>query len=84
MSTPAEPIATLHHGKFRAEIFSTDLPGEFIVRFLNGEGHELESITLTGVSTYRQRETEITDRLRAFADGEEPGDPADLAAAGEY
>jgi hypothetical protein len=84
MSTPTGPIATLHQGGYKAEVYSSDLPGEFTIRFLDGQDQVLESINMTGVSTYRQRESEILDRLRSFAAGKSPGDAAELSASGEY
>ncbi len=84
MSSHADPIATLTSGAYKAEIYSNDLPGEFTIRFLDSAGSLLESTTLSGVSTYRQREDEIRTRLDAFAAGTTPPDPADLSSAGEY
>lgn len=84
MPTEAEPIATLTSGVFKAEIFSGELPGEFTIRFLDGAGSVLEETKMSGVSTYRQRESEILERLQTFALGEEPAEPADLSASGEY
>ncbi len=76
-------LTTLTQGDFKVEIFSSDLPGEFTLRFLDGAGQLLEESKLSGVSSYRQREPEIMQRLQAFAGGVEPP-PSDLASAGEY
>ncbi len=83
MSTESSLLTTLTEGEFKVEIFSSDLPGEFTLRFLDGGGQLLEESKLSGVSTYRQREPEIMQRLQAFARGTQPP-PSDLASAGEY
>ena len=84
MSSETEPIATLTSGAYKAEVYSCQLPSEFIIRFVDGAGTVLEETNMTGVSTYRQRETEIMDRLHAFETGDKPAEPIDLQASGEY
>ena len=84
MSSENEPIATLTSGAYKAEVYTCALPSEFIIRFVDGSGTVLEQIDMTGVSTYRQRESEIMDRLRILESGAKPPEPTDLAAAGEY
>lgn len=84
MATQTDLIATLTSGSYKAEVYGCDLPGEFVVHFVDAEGNVLESSNMTGVSTYRQREKEIMERLQTFASGETPADPADLSASGEY
>ncbi len=83
MPTETSLVATLTEGEYKVEIYSSELPGEFTLRYLDGSGELIEEEKLTGVSTYRQREPEILERLHAFAKGVEPP-PADLASAGEY
>ena len=65
----AQLVGTLTHGAYKAQVFSTSLPGEFRVAYCDGDGKTLEESPLTGISSYRQREAEINDRLRELADG---------------
>lgn len=78
------PLATLEEGSAKAEIYESALPGEFSIRYLNREGKLIAEEPLTGVSTYRQREQEIRDRLLKLTSGEEVDDAAPLADSGEY
>ncbi len=84
MPTGTEPIATLTSGEYKAEIYSNELPGEFTIRFLDGAGGVLEETTMTGVSTYRQRESEIMQHLQSFIVGAGTPPPLDLSSPGEY
>ena len=84
MSTEASLITTLSDGAFKAEIYSTELPGEFTIRFVDGSGAAVAEETLSGVSTYRQREPEILQRLHALATGVTPPPSSELADSGEY
>jgi hypothetical protein len=77
------PLATLEHGKCKAEIFETRLPGSFSVRYCGADGSVLAEEPLTGVSTFRQREKEILERLDELCSGKRPhGEP--LTDSGEY
>lgn len=77
------PLATLEHGKCKAEIYENELPGSFTVRYLGPNGEVLAEEPLTGVSTYRQREREILERLADVAH-KKGNDSGQLAASGEY
>jgi hypothetical protein len=56
-------VDTLTRGDWSAEIYSMSMPGEFQVVYRNGQGDEIERMTVTGVSTYHQREDEISHGL---------------------
>ena len=76
-------IATLENGDCKADIFSTALPGQFTIRYCRQDGTVLGEESLSGLSTYRQRENEIQQRLQEIcAQGHLEGSP--LADAGEY
>jgi hypothetical protein len=77
-------VGTLRHGKYSAEIFSTSLPGEFKVVYRDPEGGALEEAPLTGISTYKQREGEISRHLQQLAHGAAPAEQPDLGDPGEY
>lgn len=77
-------VDTITSGKFRADIYSTSLPGEFRVVYRDGKGSVLEEAPLTGISTYKQRETEIVERLRKLAHGASPQKTPDRGDSGEY
>ncbi len=77
------PLATLENGSCKAEIYEAALPGQFSVRFLSGDGTVLAEESLTGVSSYRQREQEIIQRLDEFCRGVEVKTEP-LADSGEY
>ena len=77
-------VGTLTHGNYKAEIFSTSLPGEFKVIFRDPNGNVLEEAPLTGISSYKQREDEIAEQLRKLAHGAQPPAVPDLGDAGEY
>lgn len=77
-------VGTLTFADYKAEIYSTSASGEFRVVYLDASGKTLEEAPLTGISTYRQRETEITDRLRQLHEGAQPAQTPYLGDAGEY
>ena len=83
-SMDAQLVGTLTYSEYKAEIYSTELPGEFRVSYQNPEGKQLEEAPLTGISSYKQRETEITERLKELAGGAAPNDSTHLGDAGEY
>ncbi|HEX4168813.1 MAG TPA: hypothetical protein VHZ55_25395 [Bryobacteraceae bacterium] len=80
----AQLVGTVKFGDFKAEVFSTNLPGEFRVAYQDPGGRTLEEAPLTGISSYRQRETEISSRLRELASGEPIPDTPYQGDAGEY
>lgn len=77
-------VDTLTRGDWSAEIYSMSLPGEFEVVYRNSRGEEVERVTVTGVSSYRQREREIVARLEQLRKGGGSGEKPDLGDAGEY
>lgn len=77
-------VDTLKHGKYKAEIFSTSMPGEFRVVYRNPQGAVIEEAPLTGISTYKQRTSEIAERLRSLAHGAPPLKTPDRGDSGEY
>jgi len=77
-------VGTLSFLDYKADIYSTAVPAEFRVVYLDGAGQMLEESPLTGVSTYRQRESEITDRLRQLKEGAQPSRTPYLGDSGEY
>jgi hypothetical protein len=52
-----------------AEVYSLSMPGEFQVVYRDGGGREVERVTITGVSTYHQREEEILGQLEKLQTG---------------
>ncbi|MBV9405272.1 MAG: hypothetical protein JO211_07995 [Acidobacteriaceae bacterium] len=80
----AQLVDTLSDGELKAEIFSTELPGEFKVIYRDAANNELEDILLTGISSYKQRETEIRDRLRQLNEGAPLRKTGERGAASEY
>lgn len=78
------PVGELQYRDYKAEVYSTDSPGEFKVAYLDPAGKQLEEAPLTGISTYKQRESEILDRLRQFAEGAKPSATPYQGDAGEY
>lgn len=77
------PLATVEHANCKAEVYETELPGQFSVRYLNGKGQVAAEEPLTGVSSYRQREQEIRDRIDELCRGGQL-DPTPLSDSGEY
>lgn len=80
----AQMVGTLNYQDWKAEIYSTSVPGEFRVVYLDPSGTEMEEAPLTGISTYKQREGEIIDRLRQFSTGAKPDKTPYQGDAGEY
>ncbi len=78
------PIASIERHGCRAEIYEQPLPGQFTVVFRDHDGKTLEEAELTGISSYRQRESEITERLEQLCSGKPVGSPDNLEDAGEY
>ncbi len=66
-----------------AEIFETPMPGQFTVRYRSQDGKVLAEESLTGVSSYKQREKEIRSHLRKVCEGRGIDD-ASLSDSGEY
>ncbi len=77
-------VGTLKHGEYKADIFSTSMPGEFKVLYQDPSGKTLVEAPLTGISSYRQRESEILDRLKRLSEGVKPPDTPDQGDSGEY
>ena len=77
-------VGTLTHGGYKAEVFSLSIPGEFRVAYQNSSGETIEVDILAGISSYKQRENEIEERLRQLAEGAPPRQTLDLGDAGEY
>lgn len=64
------PLAKLEDGTCVAEIFETAMPGQFTVRYSRQDGTVLAEESLTGVSSYKQREQEIRSRLSKVCQGD--------------
>ena len=77
-------VGELHYQDLKAEIYSSSVPGEFKVKYMDGSGKPIEEAPLTGISTYKQREGEIIDRLRQFSEGAKPAETPYQGDAGEY
>lgn len=77
-------VGELTYRDFKAEIYSTSVPGEFKVKYLDAHGKQIEEAPLTGISSYKQRESEIIDRLRQFSEGTKPAETPYQGDAGEY
>lgn len=80
----AQLVGTLTYQDYKADVYSTAMPGEFKIIYLDGHGKQIEEAPLTGISTYKQRETEIVDRLRQFSEGAKPAATPYLGDSGEY
>lgn len=80
----AQLVDTFTYGDLKAEIYSTNMPGEFKVIYRDASGVEMEEMPLTGISTYKQREPEILDRLRQLSEGAETRRTPDRGDPGEY
>jgi len=80
----AQLVDTISYAGFSAEVYSTNLPGEFKVIYRDSIGNQLEEAPLTGISSYKQREPEIWDRLRQLREGESVPRVPDRGDAGEY
>lgn len=79
-----EPLGTLTYSDLKAEVYSTTLPGEFKVVYRNSSGSALAEESLSGVSTYRQREPEIMSRLQQLSEQGKLTPDSPLADSGEY
>ena len=77
-------VGTLTHDNWMAEIYSTNMPGEFRVVYRDPSGKHVEETPLTGISSYKQREGEIFQRMHALASGAQPLAQPDLGDSGEY
>ena len=77
-------VHTLTRGDWSVAIYSMSMPGEFEVVYRNGQGDEVERATVTGVSSYHQREAEIIKRLEQLRKGDFSAAKPDLDDAGEY
>jgi hypothetical protein len=77
-------VGTLTDAGYKAEIFSTNMPGEFKVIYQNPHGEHLEEAPLTGISSYKQRQNEILEHLHKLAHGEALPQVPDLGDSGEY
>lgn len=77
-------VGTLDYLDYKAEVYSTAIPGEFRVVYLDSSGQVLEEAPVTGISTYHQRESDIVDRLRQLKEGAHPQKTPDLGDSGEY
>lgn len=66
-----------------AEVYSLSMAGEFQVVYRDGGGREVQRVTITGVSTYHQREEEILCQLEDLQTGV-PADNSKLQDSGEY
>jgi hypothetical protein len=77
------PLATLKSGACKAEIYEKRLPGQFSIRYLDEDGFLLSEESLSGVSSYKQREGEILSRLDALCHGRAIKS-AELSDSGEY
>ena len=80
----AQLVGTLSYQDLKADVYSTSAPGEFRIVYLDASGKQLEEAPLTGISTYKQREAEIIDRLRQFSEGAKPAETPYQGDAGEY
>ena len=52
-------VGTLTHGRYKAEVFSLSIPGEFRVAYQDSSGETIEEGILAGISSYKQRETKL-------------------------
>jgi hypothetical protein len=80
----AQLVDTITYADLRAEVYSTNLPGEFKVIYRDSAGKQLEEAPLTGISSYKQRKPEILDRLRQLTEGASVQRTPDRGDAGEY
>ncbi len=80
----AQHVGTLNYRDCQADIYSTNMPAEFKVIYSDAGGKQLEEAPLTGISTYKQREAEILDRLQKLCEGAPPATTPDQGDSGEY
>ena len=79
-----QPVGTLTYADLKAEVYSSNLPGEFKIIYRDASGAALEEESLSGVSTYRQREPEILGRLQQLSEHGKLAPTSELADSGEY
>ena len=79
-----QSVGTLNYSDLKADIYSTSLPGEFKVVYRDAAGSTLAEESLSGVSTYRQREPEILTRLQQLSEQGKLAPTSELADSGEY
>lgn len=77
-------VGTLDYQAYKADVYSSEVPGEFKVIYRDPSGKEVEEAPLTGISSYKQREAEIMDRLRQFSEGAQPAKTPYQGDSGEY
>lgn len=77
-------VGTLRAGRYKAEVFSLSIPGEFRVEYHGPGNVKIEEDMLAGISTYKQREHEIVARLNELAAGATARGDRDAGDAGEY
>lgn len=77
-------VGTLNHDGYKADVYSSNVPGEFKIIYRDAAGRELEQTPMTGISTYHQREHEILHHLKQLSQGVPPGTPPNLEDSGEY
>ena len=77
-------VGTLELLDYKAEIYSTAVPGEFRVAYLDSKGETVEETPLTGISSYHQREADIKERLKQLKEGAPPQRTPNLGDSGEY
>ena len=77
-------VGTLNYDNYKADVYSSSVPGEFKIIYRDPAGRELEQSPMTGISTYHQREHEILEHLHQLSHGVPPGQPPDLEDSGEY
>jgi hypothetical protein len=80
----AQLVNTITYADLHADVYSTNVPGEFKVIYRDSAGNELEEAPLTGISSYKQREPEILTRLQQLSQGARTQEPPDRGDAGEY
>ena len=82
--TPPQPVASFTRHGYRADVYSTTIPGEFKVVYRDPKGAGIERALLAGISTYHQREPELLARLEELAGGATPNPTPELGDWGEY
>lgn len=78
-----ESLAKLELGGCSANIYELEMPGQFSIQYCDASGKVLAEEQLSGVSSYRQREDEIMERLKTVCAGGKPA-PDELDDSGEY
>ncbi len=77
-------VGTVTYGEYKADVFSTAMPGEFKVIYQDPSGKTLVEAPLTGISSYRQRESEIAQHLKQLSEGGTAPATPDQGDPGEY